>query len=247
VAQRQLVVIAKSLSSDLKILMLDEPTSSLTGKDAEYLFQVMAKLKKNGVLIIFVTHMLEDVIKVADRISILRDGQCIVTDDKVNMDRKRIVYSMIGRDEETEKLETLSVDRTKKVLEVKNLTRAKKAYDISFDLYQGEILGFYGLMGAGRTELAKILIGADHYDRGEIFINGRKVRIRSIHDAMSNHGLGYMTEDRRKDGLIMSFDIKTNGVGDICLFSAQGVRRGDGVGGRSGLPASCEVRQYAVY
>jgi ribose transport system ATP-binding protein len=141
---------------------------------------------------------------------VLRDGKCVVTDDKVNMDRKRIVNSMIGRDEETDHLGTLSIDRTKKVLEVRNLTREKKAYDISFDLYEGEILGFYGLVGAGRTELAKIIIGADRYESGKIFIKGKEVKIRSIYDAMSNHGLGYVTEDRRKDGLIMSFDIKTN-------------------------------------
>jgi ribose transport system ATP-binding protein len=210
VAQRQLVVIAKSLSSDLKILMLDEPTSSLAGNDAEYLFRVMEKLRNSGVLIIFVSHILEEVLKVADRISVLRDGKCVVTDDKVNMDRKRIVNSMIGRDEETDHLGTLAIDKTRKVLEVRNLTREKKAYDISFDLYEGEILGFYGLVGAGRTELAKIIIGADRYESGKIFIKGREVKIRSIYDAMSNHGLGYVTEDRRKDGLIMSFDIKTN-------------------------------------
>jgi ribose transport system ATP-binding protein len=210
VAQRQLAVIAKSLASELKILMLDEPTSSLAGKDADYLFQVMEKLRDNGVLIIFVSHVLEETLRVADRISVLRDGKCVVTDDKANMDRRRIVNSMIGRDEETNSLGALSVDRAKKVLEVKNLTREGKAYNISFNLYQGEILGFYGLVGAGRTELAKILIGADRYDSGEIRISGRKVRVRSIYDAMANHGLCYVTEDRRKDGLIMSFDIRAN-------------------------------------
>ena len=209
-AQRQLVVIAKSLSSDLKILMLDEPTSSLTANDAEYLFRVMEKLKKSGVLIIFVSHVLEEVLRVADRISVLRDGRCVVTDDKVNMDRKRIVNSMIGRDEETNAFGARSFNRAKKVLEVRNLTREKKAYDVSFVLHQGEILGFYGLVGAGRTELARILIGADRCDRGEVLIDGKETRIRSIYDAMANHGLGYVTEDRRKDGLILSFDIQTN-------------------------------------
>jgi len=209
-AQRQLVVIAKSLSSDLKILMLDEPTSSLTRNDAEYLFRVMEKLKGTGVLVIFVSHVLEEVLRVADRVSILRDGRCVVTDDKANMDRKRIVNSMIGRDEETNGFGARAIDRAQRVLEVKNLTREKKAYDVSFSLHQGEILGFYGLVGAGRTELARILIGADRKDRGEVLIDGREARIHSIYDAMSTYGLGYMTEDRRKDGLILSFDVQTN-------------------------------------
>ncbi len=210
VAQRQLVVIAKSLSSDLKILMLDEPTSSLTRNDAEYLFRVMEKLKKSGVLVIFVSHVLEEVLAVADRVSVLRDGRCVVTDDKANMDRRRIVNAMIGRDEETNGFGGRVIDREKKVLEVRNLTREKKAYDVSFVLHQGEILGFYGLVGAGRTELARILIGADRHDRGQILVRGKEARIRSIYEAMSRYGLGYMTEDRRKDGLILSFDIKTN-------------------------------------
>ena len=117
---------------------------------------------------------------------------------------------MIGRDEDTTPFGTLEVDTSKKVLEVKNLTKAKKAYDISFDLYEGEILGFYGLVGAGRTELARILIGQDKYDKGEIFIRGEKARIGSIHDALSKYGIGYVTEDRRKDGLFLNENIKTN-------------------------------------
>jgi len=116
--------------------------------------------KPNGVLVIFVFHVLEEVLRVADRVTVLRDGKCVVTGDKTNMDRRRIVNSMIGRDEETNTLGTLSVDRTKKVQEGSNLTRKKRAYNISFDLVQGEIVGFYGLVGAGRTELARILIGA---------------------------------------------------------------------------------------
>jgi ribose transport system ATP-binding protein len=112
------------------------------------------------VLVIFVFHVLEEVLRVADRVTVLRDGKCVVTGDKTNMDRRRIVNSMIGRDEETNTLGTLSVDRTKKVQEGSNLTRKKRAYNISFDLVQGEIVGFYGLVGAGRTELARILIRA---------------------------------------------------------------------------------------
>ncbi len=210
IAQRQLVVIAKAISSDIKILMLDEPTASLADSDAQYLFKVTDQLKRSGVLIIFVSHVLEEVLQIADRISILRDAHCVVTDDAANMDRKTIVKYMIGRDEDTTPFGALQIDKSKKVLEVKNITKEKRAYDISFDLHEGEILGFYGLVGAGRTELAKILIGQDKYDSGEIMIHGKKANVRSIYDAMSKYGLGYVTEDRRGDGLILSDNITSN-------------------------------------
>ena len=210
IAQRQLVIIAKAISSNIKILMLDEPTASLSEGDTQYLFKVIDQLKKSGVLIVFVSHVLEESLQVADRISVLRDGHCIVTDEAANMDRKRIVKYMIGRDEDTAGLGRLEVDRSRKVLEVRNLTREKKACNISFDLYEGEILGCYGLVGAGRTEMAKMIIGKDRYDSGEIMIDGQKARIRSIYDAMNRHSMAYVTEDRRKDGLIMNDTIKTN-------------------------------------
>ncbi len=210
IAKRQLVVIAKAISSNIRILMLDEPTASLSEGDTQYLFKVMDQLKKSGVLIIFVSHVLDEVLQVADRISVLRDGKCVVTDEAANMDRKRIVKSMIGRDEDTTRLGSLEVDRSKKVLEVKNLSREKKAYDISFELCEGEILGCYGLVGAGRTEMARMIIGKDRYDSGEIWVNGRPAHIRSIYDAMSRYGLAYVTEDRRKDGLIMNDTVKAN-------------------------------------
>ena len=210
VAQRQLVVIAKAIASNIKVLLLDEPTASITKGEAQNLFKVTDQLKNSGVLVIFVSHILEEVLQIADKISILRDGKCVISDNAVNLDRKTIIKHMIGRDEDTTPFGNLEVDTSKKVLEVKNLTKAKKAYDISFDLYEGEILGFYGLVGAGRTELARILIGQDKYDKGEIFIRGKKARIGSIYDALSKYGIGYVTEDRRKDGLFLNENIKTN-------------------------------------
>jgi ribose transport system ATP-binding protein len=210
VAQRQLVKIAKALASNIKVLLLDEPTASLAEDEAQYLFKIMYKLKKNGILIIFVSHILEEVLQVATKISILRDGKCVVTDDIKNLDRKKIVKYMIGREEDKNPYGDFIINKSKKVLEVKHLTREKKAYNINFTLYEGEILGFYGLVGAGRTELARILIGHDKYDSGEIIINGKKARIRSVYDALSKYSLGYVTEVRRKDGLILTDNIKTN-------------------------------------
>lgn len=210
VAQRQLVKIAKALASNIKVLLLDEPTASLTEDEAQYLFKIIYKLKNNGILIIFVSHILEEVFHVANKISILRDGKCVVTDDIKNLNRKKIVKYMIGREEDKKPLSTLIINKSKKVLEVKHLTREKKAYNINFTLYEGEILGFYGLVGSGRTELARMLIGHDKYDSGEIIINGNKVRIQSVYDALTKYRLGYVTEDRRKDGLILTDNIKTN-------------------------------------
>lgn len=210
IAQRQLVVIAKAIASDIKILLMDEPTASLTDEDAKNLFKVTDRLKQDGVLIIYVSHVLEEVLQIADKISILRDGQCVVSDDAINMDRKKIIKYMIGREEDPTQFNRHRIDTPIKVLEAKNITKEKKASNISFDLYEGEILGFYGLVGAGRTELAKILIGQDKPDSGELWIKGEKARIRSIYDAMSKYGLGYVTEDRRKDGLILSANIKSN-------------------------------------
>lgn len=210
IAQRQLVVIAKAIASEIKILLMDEPTASLTEEDAKNLFKVTDQLKQSGVLVIYVSHVLEEVLQIADKISILRDGQCVISDDAANMDRKKIIQYMIGRAEDTTTFRAYQIDKSKKVLEAKNITKEKKASNISFDLYEGEILGFYGLVGAGRTELAKILIGQDKPDSGQIIINGEKAKIRSIYDAMSKYGLGYVTEDRRKDGLILSDNLKSN-------------------------------------
>ncbi|WP_319415321.1 sugar ABC transporter ATP-binding protein [Marispirochaeta aestuarii] len=210
IGQRQLAEIAKALASDIKILLLDEPTASLTDNDAQKLFSVIKQLKERGVLIIFVSHVLEEVLQVCDRVSILRDGRCVVTDDVSNLDRKKIVKYMIGRDEDVTPFPVQNIHMDQKMLEVRGITKAKKAYDINFELYKGEILGFYGLVGAGRTELAKILIGYDKPDSGEIFVKGEKARIRSIHEAMSRYGIGYVTEDRHKDGLVLKDNIKTN-------------------------------------
>ena len=210
IAERQLVVMAKAISSNVKVLLLDEPTSSLAENDVRHLFKVIEKLRAAGVLVIFVSHILEEVLQIADRITVLRDGELVVTDDVKNMDRKKIVKYMIGREENTTALGALSVDKSKKVLEVRNVTRKGKAYDISFDLHKGEILGFYGLVGAGRTELARILIGHDRCDSGEVFVNGAKANIRSVRQALDRYRIGYVTEDRRKDGLIVSASVKAN-------------------------------------
>ena len=213
VAQKQLVEIAKALASKTKILLLDEPTSSLTEKEVDSLFEIIVKLKEEGVLIIFVTHHLDEVFKICDKVSVLRDGKHVITDDIKKLNKKKIVKFMIGREENIKPLGVFNADKSKKVLEVSHLTRMEKANDISFSLYKGEILGFYGLVGSGRTELAKIIIGIDRYDSGEVFVNSRKARIENVSTAFKKYKIGYVTEDREKEGLIFSHNIKSN----ICI------------------------------
>lgn len=209
-AQKQLVRIAKALSSNMKILLLDEPTSSLTTEEANNLFEILFELKKEGILIIFISHILEEVLKIASKVNILRDGKCVLIDDIKNLNRDKIIRYMIGRTENRNTSYTSIVDKSKLALEVKHLNRGKRAHDISFALYKGEILGFYGLVGSGRTELAKMIIGYDKYDSGEIIINSKKVTISSISNALFKYRLGYLTEDRKTEGLILTDNIKTN-------------------------------------
>lgn len=210
IAQRQLVEITKAVASENKILLLDEPTASLTKGETKKLFEIVMKLRDEGVLIVFVSHILEEVLAVSDRISILRDGTCVETEDRSKLDRKKIIKHMIGRDISDRKYEKADVREENKILEVKNLSVEKKAYDINFSLRKGEILGFYGLVGSGRTELARVLIGRDKMDTGELSLHGKKVHIRSIREALEKYRMGYVTEDRMKDGLILTESVKTN-------------------------------------
>ena len=209
-AQRHLMQVAKALLFQSKVLLLDEPTASLPEQEVEQLFKLINKLKQEGVLIIFVTHILEEVFEICDRVSIFRDGKCVRTDDIENLSKQEIIKLMIGREEHLESLGTLKVEKDRKVLEVRNLTRENKVYNISFELFKGEILGFYGLVGSGRTELARIIIGDDRYDKGEILVNGKKAKINSVYDALSRYKIGYITEDRRRDGLLLNDTVMTN-------------------------------------
>ena len=209
-AQKQLIQIARALSSRSKILLLDEPTSSLTQKEAENLFAVLRNLKDQGLAIIFISHKIEEVMSLCDKITVLRDGKNIGTkQNSVDLKEKEIIKMMIGRETENRFLGFLDIT-SKKVLEVKELSKKNKFNNISFDLYKGEILGFYGLIGSGRTEVAKAVIGEDIADSGEIYINEKKVKIKSVADSLYKYKMGYVTENRKEEGLILSFTVKSN-------------------------------------
>ncbi len=212
-AQKQLIQIARALSSNAKVILLDEPTSSITRREIENLFEILRKLRDEDKTLIFVSHKIEEVLELCDKISVLRDGRLIGTISREEATKQKIVKMMIGRDTKEVYLGKLDVDYQQKVLEVKNLSRKGKVENISFCLYKGEILGLYGLVGSGRTELAKILIGEDHPDSGEIHVYGQRAYVHSPADSLYRYNMGYVSENRKEEGLIPEETVRTN----ICI------------------------------
>jgi ribose transport system ATP-binding protein len=209
-AQKQLVQIAKALAANARILLLDEPTSSITEHEAETLFALIRELRTQGVIIIFVTHKLEEVFAVCDKITVLRDGQCVGTVLTPEVDTATLVKMMIGRSAADESYGALEVNADKTMLAAKHLYKKGKVHDVSFALYEGEILGFYGLIGAGRTETARLLIGEDQPTSGEVAIRGKKAHVRSVAESLYHYNMGYITENRKEEGLLLEATLKTN-------------------------------------
>jgi ribose transport system ATP-binding protein len=209
-AQKQLCQIAKALSSDAKYLLLDEPTSSLTMHETERLFTLLKKIRDNGVTVLFVSHKIEEVLYICDKATVLRDGRYISTGNCGELTKPEIVKMMIGRDTDDVYLGSLGMVREENILEVRDLCREGMFEHINMRLKKGEILGFYGLVGSGRTELAKILIGEDKKTSGEVLIKGKKAEIRNVSDSLYKYGMGYVSENRKEEGLILDFPITDN-------------------------------------
>ncbi|NJN99363.1 MAG: sugar ABC transporter ATP-binding protein [Anaerolineales bacterium] len=209
-AQKQLIMIAKALSSDARILILDEPTSSLTRHETDNLLQLLLKLAGEGVTILFVSHKLEEVLQISDKVSVLRDGHHAGTQPTAGLEKRDIVKMMIGRESRTKFLGLLDIDHQTPVLEARRISREGTFKNASFKLHRGEILGFYGLVGSGRTELAQILIGEAPKDSGQVFINGQEARIHSMADSLYKYRLGYVSENRKELGLLLDSSINTN-------------------------------------
>ena len=208
VAERQLVEIAKALSLDSKILLMDEPTSSLTIQEAERLFKVIRRLREDGVAIIFISHRLEEVFELTDRVTVLRDGKYIGTKGTEELTTQEVIRMMVGRsmDELYPKKE---VKIGNPLLEVKNLTRQGEFSDISFSVREGEILGIAGLVGAGRTEMARAIFGITSPDGGEIRLADQRLKIKNPRDAL-RAGIAYLPEDRQDHGLVLAMDLSQN-------------------------------------
>ncbi|HEX7973049.1 MAG TPA: sugar ABC transporter ATP-binding protein [Anaerolineales bacterium] len=209
-AQKQLIMIARALSADAKVLVLDEPTSALTLHETDNLLELLKKIKQDGVTIIFVSHKLEEVLQLADKVSVLRDGNLIGTKSITGLMKADIVTMMIGRAARTQAFGSLQVDQSHAVLEARDIYQGEKFKGLSFCLNQGEILGFYGLVGSGRTELAQILIGEARKDGGHVFVDGRETHIRGMADSLYKYRMGYVSENRKEKGLILSQTIRTN-------------------------------------
>ena len=208
VGQMQMVEIAKALSFKCDIIIMDEPTSALTEKEVAALFRIINKLKSEGTAIVYISHRLEEIKKIGDRLTIFRDGTYVTTVNIADVTIDQMVALMVGR-EMTDYYPKVDVKPGERLLEVKNIRQGNTLKDVSFFARAGEITGFYGLMGAGRTELMRAVFGADTYDSGEIIVKGQTVQIKSCEQA-KKLGLALLTEDRKNQGLILNFDLNQN-------------------------------------
>lgn len=208
VAEQQIVEIAKAISTKAKIIIMDEPTAALTKKESEELYRITEKLRAQGAAIIFISHRFEDMYRLASKVTVFRDSKYVGTWDVNGIKNEDLIIAMVGR-EITQLFPKKTPNIGEKLLEVKKLGKVGFYKDINFDVRKGEILGFTGLVGAGRTEVFQSIFGINAYDEGEIFIEGQKVVIKKPIDAMKL-GIGYLPEDRQKQGLILDWEIGKN-------------------------------------
>ena len=210
VGKQQMVEIAKAISRDCKLLVLDEPTAALTLPEVEELFVIMRELQAKGIGMIYISHRMDEINRISDRVTVMRDGEYVGTVNTAEVTKDDIVKMMVGRVIMGEQKEASNVPADAPVvLEVNHLNAGREVKDVSFNLRKGEILGFAGLMGAGRTEVARALYGADRKSSGEILINGKKVRIKTPEQAVK-HGICYLSEDRKRYGLMLSKSVTEN-------------------------------------
>lgn len=207
-AEKQLVEIAKVLSIDAKLIVMDEPTSSLTNNEVEKLFEIVRQLKSEGITIIYISHKLDEVFNLCDTITVLRDGEIIDTKPTEEMTHERVIELMVGRSVDME-FPKRNVQRGEVVLQAKDICSHGYLKNISFDLRRGEVLGIAGLVGSGRTELAEAIFGAAKRESGEITIKGKAVDIRSTTNGKDN-SIGMVPEDRKEVGLVLDYDVAQN-------------------------------------
>ena len=212
VGKQQMVEIAKAVSRDCKLLILDEPTAALTQPEVEELFKIMRDLQQKGIGMIYISHRMDEINRISDRVTVMRDGEYVGTVNTADVTKDDIVKMMVGRVimGEQKAASTVPADAPV-ILEVKNLNAGKEVKNVSFNLRKGEILGFAGLMGAGRTEVARALYGADPRQSGEIYLNGKKVKIKTPEQAVRN-GICYLSEDRKRYGLMLDKSVTQNTV-----------------------------------
>ncbi len=212
VGKQQMVEIAKAISKKAKIIVFDEPTAALTESEIEELFKVIRDLREKGTGMIYISHRMDEIRRISDRVTVMRDGEFVGTLETESCGKNDIIRLMVGRTIFSEpKTESRVGKDAPEVLRAEHLNRGKYVRDVSFSLRKGEILGFSGLMGAGRTEVARLLFGADRRDSGRIFVNGKETEIRTPEDAV-RAGIGYLSEDRKRFGLIVDQSVEENTV-----------------------------------
>ncbi|MBP0726429.1 sugar ABC transporter ATP-binding protein [Bacillus sp. RG28] len=210
VGQQQMIEIAKALLTDAKVIIMDEPTAALTEREIQKLFEVIAALKKEGVSIVYISHRMEEIFAICDRITVMRDGKTVDTKNIPETSFDEVVRKMVGR-ELTERFPQRTPSLGETILEIKHLTKKGSFENVSFSVKTGEILGVSGLMGAGRTEIMRAIFGLDGFDSGEILVNGKQEFIKYPHQAIKL-GIGFITEDRKDEGLVLDFSISDNVV-----------------------------------
>ncbi|GAA0832491.1 ribose ABC transporter ATP-binding protein RbsA [Bifidobacterium pullorum subsp. gallinarum] len=221
VGQQQMIEIAKALMTQAKVIIMDEPTAALTEREIEKLFDVIRSLKKEGVSIVYISHRMEEIFTICDRITVMRDGKSVDTQAIPDTSFDEVVKKMVGR-ELTERYPARQPSPGETVLEVKNISGKGRFENVSFSVRAGEIVGVSGLMGAGRTEMMRAIFGLDPLDSGEVWVRGKKVSIRKPDDAVK-HGIGFITEDRKDEGLVLDFSVRENmALPNLFSFSSRG-------------------------
>ena len=235
VAQQQAIEIARALSLNARILVLDEPSAVLTLREVDKLFEIIRHLKEKGLGLIYIGHRLDEIFKIADRVLVLRDGAYVGEKNIEDCSRNQLIEMMVGRELKNEFPTKTSQPSTPK-LQVKNMSRGKAVRNVSFEARQGEILALAGLVGAGRTELARLIFGADRRDEGEIVLDGNLLNIRNPREAIAS-GIGLLTEDRKLQGLILPHSVRENfGLPNLNRFAPAGF-----------LNASIERKEFQQY
>jgi ribose transport system ATP-binding protein len=209
VAKQQMVEIAKALSFKSRILIMDEPTAALNDAETNELFTIIRQLRSEGVGVVYISHKMDEILRISDRVTVMRDGEYVGTVQAADTPIATIISMMVGRDLEAVHVDIPDLTDAPIALEVRNITRGRLVQDVSFTLKKGEILGFAGLMGAGRTEVARAIFGADRRESGEILVHGKPAHITSPKDAVAV-GIGYLSEDRKHFGLALGLDLCDN-------------------------------------
>lgn len=210
VGKQQMVEIIKAVSMDAKVVVFDEPSASLTETEIKELFKIIDNLKSKGIAIVYISHRMDEIFQITDRITVMRDAEFVDQVETKKTTKNQLINMMVGRVVYEDPKNASQVHKDAEiVLSARNLNRDEAVKDVSFDLHKGEILGFSGLMGAGRTEVARLLFGADKKDSGDIFVNGEKKNITSPKDAVK-HGIGYLSEDRKQFGVVVGMSVADN-------------------------------------